>query len=78
MNGQEQATLNGVAKDLKDHMKVSDKRWDKVEPMVKAHYDQIVVNKFVELVSSKFVSVLKLVALIIGILISLKIISGIK
>lgn len=78
MNGQEQATLNGVAKDLKDHMKVSNRRWDKVEPMVKAHYDRQITDKFVELVSSKLVSVLKLVALIIGILISLKIISGIK
>ncbi len=78
MNSDESTTLKVIAEDLKAHIIVSNKRWGKVEPMVKAHYDRQITDKFVEVISSKLVSVLKLVALIIGILVSLKIISGMK
>ena len=70
MNGQEQATLENFDKKLSDHIDVSNKRWNKIEPMVKAYHDQKIIDKFVEKFSSSLVSLLKLIALIIGIVAS--------
>lgn len=71
MNGQEQSTLNELNKKFDAHIK-------DVTPIMKAWHDRQITDKFVDSISSKIVSVLKLIALIIGILISLKIISGFK
>ena len=79
MNGQEQATLNGIAKELKAHIVVSNERHitntkilSEIRPILKAAHDKKITDKFVEKTSASLVGLLKFVALIIGIIISIR------
>lgn len=76
MNGQEQATLENFDRKLTKHIELSERRdkettkfMKKVEPILKAHYDGIVVNEFLRARMKVFVGFLTVLA-IIGSLVS--------
>lgn len=71
MNGQEQATLESFDRKLTKAIEIgnkreeiSEKRWLKIEPIVKAYHDKKIINEFLRGGWKVFVGLLTVLAII--------------